>query len=135
MSEEIEHAPNADRHWSGRFVAGNTVSKGVGRLPRATEQARLDTLRSVVTDEKWRKVCEQALRDALNLKNWRVRERGRRFIAEYLIGKPAQTVTVRAAAPENPYSEYDDVDDETLRQIAGTDGGAGDSGSAADTAS
>jgi hypothetical protein len=121
-----EHAPNADREWSGRFKAGNSV-KG-GRLPRATEAQRLDTLRSVVTDEKWRKVCEQALRDALNLKNWRVRDKGRRFIAEYLIGKPAQTITVKAGAPENPYSEYDDIPDDELRQIAAADGGQGDSG-------
>lgn len=135
MSDEIEHGPNANREWTGRFKPGNTVSRGIGRLPRATEQARLDTLRGVVTDEKWRKVCEQALRDALNQKNWRVRERGRRFIAEYLIGKPAQTVTVRAGAPENPYSEYDDIPDDELRQIAATDGGTGDSGSAADAAS
>lgn len=126
---DVEHAPNADRHWTGRFKAGNTASKGVGRLPRATEQARLDTLRSVVTDEKWRKICEKAADDALS-RNWRCRERGRRFIAEYLIGKPAQTLNIRPAGPENPFSEYEDIPDDELRQIAAAGDSSGDSGDA-----
>lgn len=128
---DIEHAPNEDRHWTGRFKDGNSA-RGAGRPARATEQARLETLKSVVTEDKWRRVCEQALRDALS-RNWQARDKGRRFIADYLIGKPVQTVNVRAAI-ENPYSEYDDVTDDELRQIAAADGGEGDSVGAADTA-
>lgn len=102
-----ETKPKAERNEKGQWVAGHKSTGG--RLPRARELARLAVMQEKCTLETWGRIIEKAIRDALGVRlvqtasgprieddpdsDGATRERGRRFIAEYTIGKPSQNVT------------------------------------------
>lgn len=98
-----------DRDEKGRFpkgVSGNPQ----GRPPKARELAYLAVIQEVVTLQDWRSIVAKAKRDALGVlvvetatgqqvmddpfSDGTTREKGRRFIAEYIIGKPKQPLAI-----------------------------------------
>lgn len=76
----------ADRDERGYFLPGHSV-RSPGRPKRKTEQSYLDIMLSVVTPERWQKICERAAKDA---------EKGdtsaRKFLADYIVGKPVERI-------------------------------------------
>lgn len=105
------------RDSAGRFVAGNPG--GPGRQPRATEIARLAIVNEVAGLKEWRQIVERAVKDAIHGRDGKTREYGRRFIAEYLIGRPAVSLHVSAVRLEDdPYQAYAHLTDEELQAIA-----------------
>jgi hypothetical protein len=62
----------------GRFALGN--AGGPGRPKRKSEAEYIAVLCEAVPLEEWRKVCERALKDALN-----GNAKARDFLAHYLI--------------------------------------------------
>lgn len=114
---------NDERDTGGKFREGH--AGGPGRPPRAREAARLEILNEVVTADDWRKICEVALTDAIHADEGKDREKGRRFIADYLIGKPRQTINVTSDA-DAWVDSYEDKTDEELRAAAAGRPVAGD---------
>jgi len=80
----------AERDEHGRFLPGNKASPG--RAPRVTEHEYLDVLIGAVPLDKWRKIVEKAVRDAI-IGDFRARQ----WIGEYIIGKPPTVIDLRAA--------------------------------------
>lgn len=115
MSEQVEE--RNERNQKGRWQKGQTGNPN-GRPPKARETARLKTLAEVVTQDEWRRICEVALKDATDEGDYQAREKGRRFIADYLIGKPRQTVSIQRDGGDGS-SALDDLTDEELEAIAG----------------
>lgn len=106
----------------GRFGPGNKLSPG--RAPKARELARLAILNEIVNEENWRAVVTSALNDAISGADGATREKGRRFIADYLIGKPIEHVEI-SAPREDEGIDLSEFDDEELRALAnGGSGGA-----------
>lgn len=80
----------ADRNPNtGRFEPGNKASPG--RKPRPTEAAYLDELKGRVTLQKWQKIADRAIGDAMGGDF-----RARQWVSDYLIGKPITTIDLRA---------------------------------------
>lgn len=104
-----------ERDTSGKFQTGH--AGGPGRPPRAREAARLEIINAVVTEDDWRRVCAVALADAIHADEGKDREKGRRFIADYLIGRPRQTINV-TADPDAWADSYEDKTDDELRAAA-----------------
>jgi len=115
VSEQVEE--RNERNQKGRWQKGQTGNPN-GRPPKARETARLKTLAEVVTQDEWRRICEVALKDATDEGDYQAREKGRRFIADYLIGKPRQTVSIQRDGGDGS-SALDDLTDEELEAIAG----------------
>ena len=111
----------AERNNRGQFVAGHT---GMGGRPsRAQELAYLEIMCEVVKLGDWKSIVGRAKKDALS-DAAHERETGRRFLAEYLIGKPARLYFEPEPLPEediDPYSEYEKLSDEELRAIIADD--------------
>lgn len=119
-----------ERNEKGQFKKGH-IGIG-GRPPKAREVARLAVLDEVVKADDWRRICEVALQDATKGKDGQTREKGRRFIADYLVGRPQQTVRFRH--DEGGDSIYADLSDDELRAIvarAKTEPGSGEEGATA----
>ncbi len=79
------------------------------------EQQYLAAVHEQVTLDDWKRILERAKKDAIFAAAG-VRERTRRFLADYLIGKP----TTRAAAKEdqeNPIDRYAGFSDDELRAL------------------
>lgn len=113
-----------ERDSKGLFAPGNKTAKGIGRPPKARELARLAILTEIVNETKWREVVTVALNDAIGGADGATREKGRRFIADYLIGKPIERVAiVREDDPGRDLSEYSD--DELRALAAGSASGVG----------
>ena len=114
----------SERDAKGLFAPGNQTAKGIGRPPKARELARLAILTEIVNEDKWRAVVEIALSDAIAGADGQTREKGRRFIADYLIGKPIERIAlVHEDAPGGDLSEFSD--DELRAIAAGSTSGAG----------
>lgn len=75
---------------NGKFAPGNKASPG--RPRKVVESAYLAELLGVVTVAEWRKVAQKALADAK-----KGHPEARRWISEYIIGKPPQILELRAA--------------------------------------
>ena len=75
----------ANRDEKGRFVRG--CKPGPGRPSRDVEEDYLKIMRSVVTPERWREICERAYRDAKKGDT-----SARRFLADYIVGKPVERI-------------------------------------------
>lgn len=99
----------------GRFKPG--WKGGPGRPSRVTEAARLAIASEVVTDQDWRALFEKALDDAINGADGATRDRGRRFLADYLLGRPINRVALANDEPEAP-ANLDHLSDDELRAIA-----------------
>jgi hypothetical protein len=79
----------AKRNDKGQFVKG---SPGVstGRPPRKTEAAYLEATLNRVSLENWQAVIDKALVDAITGDY-----QARRFLADYVLGKPPQILDLR----------------------------------------
>ena len=110
-----------ERDEKGHFKEGH---RGIGGRPaKAREQAILQIGREVVTLERWREIFEKAYNDAVKDEDGRTRDKARRFLAEYQIGKPAQTI--RLHSDDAGDDEYAGLSDDELRAIA-EQAGSGD---------
>lgn len=113
-----------ERDSKGLFAPGNQTAKGIGRPPKARELARLAILTEIVNEEKWRAVVEIALSDAIAGADGQTREKGRRFIADYLIGKPVERVAI--IREDDPGVDLSEFSDDELRALsAGSPSGVG----------
>jgi len=130
---------NEERGEKGQFKTG--WQGGPGRPSKAREKARLAILAAVVTEDKWRAICEKAVDDALKDEDGRTRDKARRFVAEYLIGKPRQTIAIKND-DDSDDGDWGDLTDDDLRAIVDaantpsttdTGSGAGDAREASDT--
>lgn len=74
------------RDEKGRFVKGNNANPS-GRPRRQTEELYLDALVSCVKVSEWKEIVARAIRDAK-----RGDDRARRWLSDYLIGKPTEYV-------------------------------------------
>lgn len=100
----------------GRFVKG--TAPGPGRPAKARELAYLAVFQEIVTLDKWREVIKQAVEDAIGggALDSQSRERARRFLADYVIGRPKQVI--QFDRDPSPFGEYDELGDDELRAIA-----------------
>ena len=120
----------SERDEKGKFKEGHTGAGG--RPAKAREQAILQIGREVATLEKWREIFQKAVDDAIKDEDGRTRDKARRFLAEYQIGKPAQIIKLHQGAEET--DEFSDLSDEELRAIvAASESEAGASGDRAPT--
>lgn len=74
----------------GKFAPGNKASPG--RPRKAVETAYLNEIFDIVTVEQWRRVVKKALTDAA-----KGSPEARRWLSEYIIGKPPTILELRAA--------------------------------------
>ena len=112
-----------ERDEKGHFKEGH---KGIGGRPaKAREQAILQIGREVVTLERWREIFEKAYNDAVKDEDGRTRDKARRWLAEYAIGKPAQTIKINSGESDAVDEFYELSDDELRAIIADAPGSAG----------
>lgn len=116
----------SDRDAQGKFQKGGPG--GPGRPAKARELAYLAVLREEVTLEDWRRVIQAAKADATNASplDGPTRDKARRFLADYLIGRPAQTIHLDDE--QSVYDAYDELSDEALEAIVAGRGGPGPAG-------
>jgi len=103
----------AERSPNGQFAQGHKGSGG--RPPKARELAYLAIIAEEVTLSDFRQVVGQALKDATSGEDGRTRDYGRRWIADYLIGRPRQTLHINTGPGER--DEFDEYSDEALEAI------------------
>ena len=80
------------RNEKGQLEKGSAALPNAGRPRKVVERAYLDELVEMVTLEEWRKVVRKALTDAK-----KGMPEARRWLSEYLVGKPPQILELRAA--------------------------------------
>lgn len=80
-----------ERDAKGRFVKGQSGNPD-GRPKREVEADYLVMLGAVVTPERWRAIVEKAATQAE-----RGDDRARRWLSDYLIGKPVERVEMSGA--------------------------------------
>jgi hypothetical protein len=100
----------------GKFQKG--WKGGPGRPSRVKEAARLAIASEVVTDQDWRALVEKALDDAINGADGATRDRGRRFLADYLLGRPINRVALASDEPQDDKPDLSGLSDDELRAIA-----------------
>lgn len=100
----------------GKFKPG--WRGGPGRPSRVKEAAKLAIAQEVVTDQDWRQVVVTALDDAINGVDGATRDRGRRFLADYLLGRPIARVALAHDEPPSDQPDYSHLSDDELRRIA-----------------
>lgn len=83
-----------NRDTKGRFGRGNKASPG--RPKREKELEYLKITQSVVTPDEWREVVLGVLAKAKDGSMWHVR-----WLSDYLLGKPEDTVNVNSDQPIN----------------------------------
>lgn len=103
------------RDKKGRFAEGN--GGGPGRSPKKREERFLEITRSKVTFKDWGEIIEKAVEQAK-----RGNPIARKFLADYLIGPPAQTINAQHSGPGGGPIETRDAsgitDDERIARIA-----------------
>jgi hypothetical protein len=122
MNGQAEAGEKRDE--KGRFAQGN--AGGPGRPARAREEAYLRVITEVVKLDDWRKVVLAAVQDATLGEDGPTRERGRRWLGDYILGRPRQTILVNKDSGADS-TEFEHLSDEELERIASEPGGdAGD---------
>ena len=95
-SAENGEGNGSGRDKLGRFASGNQLGKvGGGRPRRATEEIYLHGLISLVSKERWQAIVDKAIAQAE-----RGDDRARRWISDYLIGRPVERVEMTGAEGE-----------------------------------
>ena len=93
-----------ERDANGRFVKGE-YKGGPGRPKKKREERYLEITLNTVTFEKWKKIIEKAAEQAA-----RGDKDARRFLAEYLLGKPDNNLNLNGLInlmwPEETEPEY-----------------------------
>ena len=89
---------------NGRFVKGNTVSKGHGRRTRQVESDYMAVVVGTVTLDSWRVIVQRAVQDAQNGDS-----NARTWLTKLLVGERVKDLTHVLADVE---SERDTVQDE-----------------------
>lgn len=117
---------STERKTDGTFKDGH---KGIGGRPsKARELAYLAVAQEVCALNDWRAIVTRAKIDAIAGEDGATRERGRRFLADYLIGRPKQVVAVEHDG-ESVYEQYADLSDDELAELIAqaeqSDGGTG----------
>jgi hypothetical protein len=79
------------RDEKGRFVKGHNIP-GPGRPSRDIETSFINVLTDVCSMDKWKKICNRAVNDAI-----KGDAKARDFVASYLIGKPRQVLELQSA--------------------------------------
>ena len=79
------------RNDKGQLEKGSAPLPGAGRPRKAVEQAYLNAIAEIVTPERWNKIVLKAAVDAA--KGY---PEARRWLSDYLIGKPPQILELRA---------------------------------------
>lgn len=101
----------------GRFKPGGPG--GPGRPSRVKELAKLAIVQEIVTDTEWRALVQAALDDAVNGEDGATRDRGRRFLADYLLGRPTTRVALGIDdGPRDDQPDLSNLTDDELRAIA-----------------
>jgi hypothetical protein len=85
----------ATRDEKGRFLPGHALA-GPGRPPRSTEADYARVTVDSVSPDEWADIMELAKKDAMNKRSPYVRQMARKWLAEYLIGKPPTVLDIRA---------------------------------------
>jgi len=93
-----------ERDANGRFVKGE-YKGGPGRPKKKREERYLEITLNTVTFEKWKKIIEKAAEQAA-----RGDKDARKFLAEYLLGKPDNNLNLNGLInltwPEETETEY-----------------------------
>jgi hypothetical protein len=108
---------DAKRDASGHFEKG--TPPGPGRPPKARELAYLAIAKEIVTLDAWRRIVEGAVKDATDGEDPIARNHGRRFLAEYLIGKPPQAI--RFTRDSDPFEDFAGLSDGELEAIVASE--------------
>jgi len=100
----------ADRDDKGRFVKGhkpfNTKNKG-GRPKRTTEEKYLRVLHATVKLEDWKHIILTAMARAKSGDS-----RARQWLSDYLLGKPAQQITLQTVGDVRIKLKWSDAESE-----------------------
>lgn len=80
-----------DRDENGLFKPGHTV-KSPGRPSRVIEGDYLQRMTDLLTFEKWEKIVNKAIADAIKGNGY-----ARQWLSDYVIGKPPQILELRGA--------------------------------------
>ena len=117
----------SDRTPQGQFAPGNPG--GPGRPPKARELAYLAVLREAVSLDDGAPVVARAKADAVSAGygegEGATRDKARRFLADYLLGRPAQTLHLDRG-DDDVSDQYDGYTaDELHAIIAAAESGAG----------
>ena len=99
----------SQRDSNGRFVKGNTVSKGHGRLPRQVESDYMAVVVGSVSLDDWQAIVQRAVQDAKDGDNT-----ARQWLTKLLVGERVKNLTTALADVE---SERDAVADELERRF------------------
>lgn len=102
-----------ERNAQGQFAAGHKGSGG--RPSKARELAYLAVIAEEVTLDDFRAVIRQAKADAVRGEDGRARDYGRRWLADYLIGRPRQTLHINTGTGAS--DAYDELSDDALHAI------------------
>lgn len=81
----------SDRNELGYFQPGHSV-KSPGRPPRSTEAGYLQRMTELLTPEKWDKIVNKAITDAMKGSSF-----ARQWLTDYVIGKPVTTIQLVAS--------------------------------------
>lgn len=107
------------RDAKGRFIKGHSGNPN-GRAPKTREQRYYEIAISVVPFKQWRRIIKRAAEQA---------ERGdataRRFLAEYFLGKPQQSVDVTSSGEPMNWTTYVLMMDESDNEDSSDEGTAG----------
>lgn len=83
------------RDGKGRFASGNQLGVGGGRPRRSAEEQYLQTLVALVKKEDWQDIIEKAKEQAKSGD-----DKARRWLSDYLMGKPVERVEMTGAEGE-----------------------------------
>lgn len=103
----------ANRDSQGRFVAGNQAAKGAGRPPKAREERYYEITINTCTFADWERIIQKAVEQAK-----RGDHTARKFLADYLVGVPAQDHNIYGEIGTFDLDAWKRVEQEQLDQIA-----------------
>ncbi len=121
--------PNSERNSNGTFKKGSSGNpngrprKQVPPDPPDTEQAseNIDLVRAAISSRDWLVIFARARQDAISGDDSACRDRARRFLADYLLGRPDRA-SGRAGAntarpPAGLFEEYAGLSTQDLRSV------------------
>ena len=93
-----------ERDKNGRFLKGSS-GNDKGRPKKEREDRYYEIMRSTVSYEDWEKIIKRAAQQAIGGD-----DRARKFLAEYLIGKPVQELKVEGQTDLSIILAWDDAE-------------------------